>query len=237
MPSPAAATPLSSSLREGTRALHARAERASFIQALLGGQLDSAGYALMLRNLQPLYCSLEAGLRTHAQHTAIEPILEPALFRCEALGHDLRALHGPGWADALALVPAAQAYAQRLEALTTGAPALLVAHAYVRYLGDLYGGQMFARLVTRLPGPSGQPAGHALRFHDFGTPAEVARLAAALRRGLDAVDAGDGMAQRIVAEARQAFEQHVVLFDELATVLDKQPGTSAWPAAPLSPGR
>jgi heme oxygenase len=237
MHSPAAAASLSSRLREGTRAMHVRAERASFIQALFGGRLDSAGYALMLRNLHPIYCALETGLRTHAQHAAIQPILEPALFRCDALGDDLQALHGPGWAHALAWTPAAQAYAQRLDTLTSAEPALLVAHAYVRYLGDLNGGQMFARLVARLPGSAERPAAGALRFHDFGAPAEVARLAGALRRGLDALDADEGLAQRIVVEATHAFERHVVLFDELAFALETQPQADALSTAPLSPGR
>ena len=237
MPSPAAAASLSSRLREGTRAMHVRAERASFIQALFDGRLDSAGYALMLRNLHPIYFSLESGLRTQARHAAIEPILDPALFRCDALGEDLQVLHGPGWADALAWTQAAQAYAQRLDTLTTAEPALLVAHAYVRYLGDLNGGQMFARLVSRLPGAARRPAAGALRFHDFGAPAEVVRLAGALRSGLDAIDADECLAQRIVAEAIHAFERHVVLFDELAFALETQRRADPPSQAPLSPAR
>ena len=227
---PAAELPLSGRLRADTQVLHRQAEGARFIQALLGGRLDTAAYALMLRNLQPIYLALEAGLRAHAGHPAIRPVLAPALFRGDALDEDLTALQGAGWEHALPLMPSAQAYARRLEMLATSDPALLTAHAYVRYLGDLNGGQLFARLVTRLLERAGQVLPARLRFHDFGPPADVARLAGALRSGLDKLAGGDGQAQRIVAEAVHAFGQHVVLFDELAAA-------SGLAEAPLSPGR
>lgn len=178
---------------------------------------------------QPIYLALEAGLRAHAGHPAIRPVLAPALFRGDALDEDLTALHGAGWAGRLAHAVGA-GLCRRLEMLATSDPALLTAHAYVRYLGDLNGGQLFARLVTRLLERAGQVLPARLRFHDFGPPADVARLAGALRSGLDKLAGGDGQAQRIVAEAVHAFGQHVVLFDELAAA-------SGLAEAPLSPGR
>lgn len=216
MAAPAAGLPLSARLRAGTQALHKQAEGTRFIQALLGGRLDVAAYALMLRNLQPIYRALEQGLLAHPRHPALGPLLAPALFRDDALRQDLATLHGPGWEHAVPLVDSARAYARRLEALAATNPALLAAHVYVRYLGDLNGGQLFARLVGRLLEREGRALPGPLRFHDFGSAAEVARLAAALRGGLDRLDVSVDVDQHIVAEALDAFEQHVVVFDELA---------------------
>ncbi len=217
MLSPAADMPLSGRLRSSTQVLHREAERTRFVQALLGGRLGSNAYVLMLRNLQPIYRALESGLLAHARHPALGSIMTPELFREKALGQDLDALHGAGWESAVALVPSAHAYARRLEMLARTDPALLVAHVYVRYLGDLNGGQLFARVVSRLLEREQRRLTGALRFHDFGTAGDVTRLAGGLRGGLDALEAGDGLAQRIVAEAVHAFERHVTLFDELAT--------------------
>ena len=92
-------------------------------------------------------------------------------------------------------------------------PDLLVAHAYVRYLGDLSGGQMLARIVRE---SLALGSGPGVAFYDFGHPEEVARLKQAFRDGLDAVPADEATMNAIVAEARLAFESHRRLFDELA---------------------
>ncbi|HMT20333.1 MAG TPA: methylenetetrahydrofolate reductase, partial [Promineifilum sp.] len=61
---------------------------------------------------------------------------------------DLAALHGAD-AQALPIVPAGDASRARLAALSASEPAGLVAHAYVRYMGDLSRGQLLREIVAR----------------------------------------------------------------------------------------
>jgi heme oxygenase len=182
--------------------------------ALLGGKLERESYALLLRNLHALYAALESALTRHAVHVAVAPIVFPALFRQAALAADLAALHGPGWADELPLQAAAQRYVARLQQLDQQQPALLVAHAYVRYLGDLSGGQMLRKIVVRsfrLAGDEGS------RFYDFGDVATVRSHLHAVRAGLSTLAADAARIDELVAEARWAFGLHAELFVELGT--------------------
>lgn len=201
-------------LRAATSELHRQAERTPFMAALLHGRLDTPAYCLMLCNLEAIYESLERGLRLHASHPAISPLALPAIFRTEALRDDLNALHGGAWRDDLDHLPACAHYMARLREIADRDPALLVAHAYVRYLGDLSGGQVLKAIISRSFGLA--PEGRGTAFYKFGEPAQVARLAHELRVGIDlaCLAAGDGAA--VVQEARRAFEMHSVLFDELA---------------------
>jgi heme oxygenase len=205
--------PLAERLRTATHELHAEVERAGVMRQLLRGQIDAAGYCALLRNLHAVYAALEAGLRRHATHPALVPVAKAVLFRGAALERDLDRLHGPGWADDIALVPAAADYAERLRTLAADAPALLAAHAYVRYLGDLSGGQTLARLIA---GHLGLAAGEAVDFYDFGPADQVAAMKRDFRAGLDSLADDEALAQALVDEACAAFARHKPLFEQLA---------------------
>ena len=205
---------LAQRLREGTWALHSAAERAGVMPALLRGKLPASGFWQLQRNLLLVYQALEAGLARHADHPLLAPLQLGPLARCAALQADLATGAGPDWH---AVVPpagaAATAYADRLQALALQQPPTLAAHAYVRYLGDLAGGQALRRVAQQAYGLQGDAGTH---FFDFGPPAQVAQLGQALRAALDNLPLDDAGQQALVAEAQWAFAQHVRLFDELA---------------------
>lgn len=203
---------LAERLREETRLLHAEVERAGIMPALLRGEVDRAGYCRLLRNLFEIYRALEDALPRHAGRPEVAAILIPDLFRAGTLADDLVALHGPDWEQELALGPAAHAYGERLREIDRVDPARLVAHAYVRYLGDLSGGQILNRVVGKrlaLAGESGR------RFYRFGDLSQVHELAARFRLGLDSAAAG-AFSEAIIDEAGLAFRLHACLFEELA---------------------
>jgi len=200
-------------LRDATRTLHSQAERAGLMPDLLRGQLPLAVFCALQRNLHALYAALEPALAGHARHPALAPLPLAELGRCAALAEDLQALHGPHWARALALTAPTQAYVQRLQALADDQPTALVAHAYVRYLGDLSGGQLLSQRVRQAYALAGEAG---TRFFDFGPPAQVARLAQQLRAGLDALPLDEAQQAAVVAEAQWAFVQHGLVFEALA---------------------
>lgn len=223
-PAPAATDGLAQRLRAATRTHHTEAERAGIMPALLRGTLPLADYLALLHNLHAVYAALEAGLAAQADHPSLAAVWQPALHRRAALEDDLQALralvpqrhgdhHGDSDGDGVSrLRPAALAYAQHLARLAHAAPHLLAAHVYVRYLGDLSGGQILARIVGTAYGLAD---GRGTRFYDFGSADDAKTLAAALRRGLDALPLDAAQSDAIVAEACSAFERHVRLFAEL----------------------
>lgn len=204
---------LADRLKLGTHALHREVERSGMMPAFLRGTISRERYCLLLRNLHAIYSSLEAALTEHRQSPAIEAIHSPALARSAALAADLDHLHGSGWQTALPLTTPARRYAAHLQALAAEAPSKLVAHAYVRYLGDLNGGQILrriARAALRLP-----ETGDGTRFHEFAAPG-VDALAAAFRAGLDHIVLPEAELDAIVREAQCSFRLHAELFEALA---------------------
>lgn len=208
---PAAPSALPERLRLETRDLHVAAERSGAMSALLHGRLERPRYVALLRNLHAIYTALEAALELQRGDAGVAALRLPALYRTAALAADLGTLYGPRWAAGVAIAPAAVAYVQRLDALAAVASPNLVAHAYVRYLGDLHGGQILSTLVRKTYGLGA--AGTA--FYDFGSTEDVRAARGTFREGLAAVPATLAGMDAIVAEARWAFRQHQRLFEEL----------------------
>jgi heme oxygenase len=198
-------------LKSATSALHAEVERTGIMRRLLAGRIDRAGYVRLLHNLSAIYATLEPLLVRHSSHPWIATIIDVALFRAEALRADLKDLSEREDRDTTP-APATIAYSRRLQALDRDAPQLLVAHAYVRYLGDLSGGQLLKQIVSRslqLTSSAG------LAFYDFGDSQTVAARAMAFRQALAALPVDDHAAGLLAAEAQHAFALHAALFREL----------------------
>jgi heme oxygenase len=195
---------LAQSLRDGTAALHARAERSGILADLLRGAPERAGYALLLRNLLPVYRAIEDGLERQRDNPLLRPFARPELYRAAAISADLAALYGPDWPERLGLLPAGARYAFRAARAAAGDGVGLIAHAYVRTLGDLSGGRILAKLLAR----SLNLPPEARRFHEFSAVPDLNAAKAAWRAALDHAAAPP---DRVVPEARVAFRLNIAL--------------------------
>ncbi len=205
---------LAARLRAGTRAMHVAAERSGVMRQLLVDRaLTRAAYVALLRSLHAIYAALEGELVRHAAHPAVAPVWFPEIARADRLASDLETLHGPDWRGSVAPAAAAGHYAERLRSLGDDAPELLAAHAYVRYMGDLSGGQLLAPLVATAVGLAPNAG---LSFYDFAALGDVGAFKHRFRTALDSLPAAGAAADRLVDEANHAFALHVRLFDELA---------------------
>lgn len=191
-------------LRLRTRTLHTQAERSGLFADLLRGRGTRFGYALLLRNLLPVYATMERALARHRRTPVVGLLVHPELDRAAAIEADLDALAG---STRLALLPEADRYADAIEVAASGAGLPLIAHAYVRYLGDLSGGQIIKGLLAR---SLALPA-EALTFYDFPAIHDIAAFKDAYRGAIDR--AGDLLddPDAVVEEGARAFELNIAL--------------------------
>lgn len=203
---------LADRLRENTRALHAQVERSGIIAAIRHGRADRRGYCLLLRNLLPVYQTLEAGLSHHAQAPAIGALAKPALFRTQALTSDLGRLCGTEWRETLPLLSSAERYRQAIAEAAEGEGTRLIAHAYVRYLGDLSGGQVVRELLRRSLGL--QP--DQLGFYDFPAIPDLGRFKADYRLAIDQAGWLISDPATVAEEAALAFRLNIALSEAVS---------------------
>jgi heme oxygenase len=199
-----------SRLRAASRDAHVAAEQSPVMQRLLHGRISRVTYLGLLCELSAIYGALEEELDRHAAHPALVGIALEPLRRRHRIELDIAALGS----EATRCSPCHRAtddYVKRVRAVGASDPALLVAHAYVRYLGDLSGGQI---LRGRVAAALGLHDEQGVAFYAFPLIGDIAAFKNSFR---DAIDAAATVVppEAIIREALLSFALHQQLFAEL----------------------
>jgi heme oxygenase len=200
-------------LKSRTIELHRRAERSGVMGELLAGRARPAGYAALLSSLLVLYEALERALDGHGEALRRLGAALPVPSRVRALRDDLDCLARAGWPARAAPAAATVAYVRRLSAIDAAGAHRLIAHAYVRTLGDLHGGQILMRLVREAF--ASLESGEGTRFYEFGDAERLQALREEFRSRLAAIRLPTALADEVVAEACWRFEQHGTMFEQI----------------------
>lgn len=226
---PDSAEGLSQELKSHTAAAHTAAEDSTFVAELMAGSLDAAALVSLLDQSLIIYRALEDALAAHAGHPQLGAFIDPRLARVAALKADMGYHHGDDWeaqlADGrIAIVPATVAYAQALTAMGLESIEFLLAHHYVRYMGDLSGGLIISRMVQRHYGI----ADEGLNFYAFPEIAKPKPYKDGYRELLDTTDFSRTQKDAILDFAAESFELNRAVFVDLAAarVASAQPSTS-----------
>ena len=194
---------------------HHQAEGMAFSRALLEGRAEPVQLAALVRALVPAYALLEQEAPILAAALGDAGIPWAALARSTALKHDLALLRALPSTPASA---AAASWLEHLQLLCRQAPHRLMAHVYVRYGGDLSGGQQLARQANAILQRQGLPA---LSFWAFERPIE--ELKQGLHDGFEALDLSPQEEQELLDEAEEAFLLTQRLLAELADLAAPAP--------------
>lgn len=215
---------LAARLREETSQAHEEAESGNYVRAVFRGVVDRDTYCQQLADFLLLYRGLEAALDKQRNHPAIEPLLHPALPRVASIEADLKGLgasHREGGKSA-------QHYEKRMAQLAAEAPWRLAAHAYVRYMGDLSGGQALKKLLARALELQDGPG---LSFYDFPELADLKVFKNEYRSAIDNLPLSPKEQDEVVEEAKLAFQMNGAIFAELEAMLVERMGADALSAA------
>jgi heme oxygenase len=199
---------LSQALKTGTAASHKAAEDVHFVRNFIKGSIDRKLYGQLVLSLYHVYTALEEALDQHApQHFA--PCHFPKeLSRKDALQEDVDFWHGR-LPDRVS--DATRDYVDRIQYIASTEPLLLLAHAYTRYLGDLSGGKILARVARRAMS-LGQDG---LDFYEFKHVTSAKLFKDQYRSALDELHLTPTQISKLVAEANVAFVLNMRLFEEL----------------------
>lgn len=129
-------------IKEYTKDLHDTAERLPFVKALLTNNTTTAEYANYLYQLLAIYSPIEFSSRMQGLFDNM-----PGIDRLGAIYQDYMELRDT--TNLNALLPETIEYHNYLINLTNDPTRrhLVHAHNYVRYMGDLNGGQYFSKVV------------------------------------------------------------------------------------------
>lgn len=208
-PTPDASSRLSKRLRRETKVAHRLVESTRLARAFFRGTLTAATYAEGLARIYPVYATMEAALAAASYDDRLHAFHLPPVFRSAAILADLRYF---GVAPEPIRPGASAAYFSHVRRIADETPALLVAHAYVRFMADVSGGLIAGKIAQRV---LKLPTKEGLAFLSFPKIASPSSFRADFRRRLDAFPRDESEALALVAEANVAFELNRHLADEL----------------------
>jgi heme oxygenase len=206
-------TTFSEAIRAASWDAHQHAEHSRFMQDLLGGRLGVERYADLVAQHHFAYEVLEQAERSVVDDPIGATFSFPALRRGPALASDLTALLGPDWATQVSPTPETTAYCDRMREVCTGWAGGFVAHQYVRYLGDLSGGQVIRRIVDRTYGFEGSAGTSFYVFDELG---DLKAFKEGYRRRLDDAPWSPDERERIVDEVLEAYRHNTAVLEGLS---------------------
>jgi len=179
-------------IKEATKEQHRRAEQQEFVKTLMSGEIYSRLYATFLYNQSYCYGALE-------KWAGYQGLLDrlPGIARAEKLANDCQDL----WVRITPqpeITDSTKRYIEHIDSIRRE-PAKLFAHVYVRYLGDLYGGQM---IKTRTPG--------ANTYLEFDNAKDLIQVIRETINGYVSTDTDD-----VINEAKICFGYATELFKEM----------------------
>ncbi len=192
--------------------VHDQAERSLFMRRLLAGEAPIEEYAGLVAQHHFVYDALETAAARMAGDPIAGPFVEPALTRGPALAADLESLLGPEWRSQITPNAGTREYVARIEEVCSDWPGGFVAHHYVRYLGDLSGGQIIRRILQRTYGIEDTAGVSFYVFDELGNGVQFKKR---YRELLDAAPWSDDERQRIIDEVILAFRLNTKVFDLL----------------------
>jgi len=195
-------------LKSETWDLHTEAETTGFINQILRGTASLPHYISFLKNLQPIYEAMESSYEWLESYPALSPYVGHYIARSESIAFDLKHLTAFCKEPVCpAIFESTRQYQTSIEAaLNENHPAML-AHIYVRYLGDLNGGLVLQKLLGKhLDLPT-----DCLTFYCFPKIENLSEFKSSFRQALNNLSLDQESKRRSVEAARNAFSFNIEL--------------------------
>uniref|UniRef100_A0A3Q2CU45 heme oxygenase (biliverdin-producing) n=1 Tax=Cyprinodon variegatus TaxID=28743 RepID=A0A3Q2CU45_CYPVA len=192
-------------LLAGTKESHTKTEISPLGRDFYRGIVKKDVLKVSIEALYFIYSAMEDELERNKDHPYLAPIYFPTeLYRREALAQDLQYFYGADWESLISPSAATKLWVKRIREVGKKDPGMLLAHCYVRYIGDLSGGHLLnnvAKKVLKLPA-----TGEGLKFYTFEGITSQKGFKQLYRSKLNEVDLEMETKVSIVEEAVRAYD-------------------------------
>ena len=208
-------------LKRGTHDIHSVAD-SLFTDELVKKKISLKTYREFLSQLYFFYTAMEEELESNKDHPIVGPVHFPdELNRVEHIKEDLEYFYGDSWETDIQCLPATAEYVDRVHHLGKEKPHLLIAHSYVRYLGDVSGGQILKKIIKRMYHLPDDGCG--VQFFEFENIDCIPKFKDFYNARMNNLEVDDEMKQDIVQEAQQAFKNNIGIFKAIIEWAESQP--------------
>ncbi|MRZ79563.1 biliverdin-producing heme oxygenase [Paeniclostridium sordellii] len=197
-------------IQQSTKKLHDMAENTGFIKRLVDGNATVESYGEYIYNLYFVYKSIEENLEKHKNDIVLKEFITPEVFRAESLLKDSKFLLGYEL-DSVEICDSTRVFVDRLEEISQINPKLLVAHAYTRYLADLFGGRTIFKIIK----DNYDIHNDGLNYYMFDEIPDLKAFVMDYHKKLDLIDLNDDEKVKFLNEISLSYVFNISISNEL----------------------
>ncbi|CEN78204.1 heme oxygenase [[Clostridium] sordellii] len=197
-------------IQQSTKKLHDMAENTGFIKRLVDGNATVEGYGEYIYNLYFVYKAIEENLEKHKNDIVLKEFITPEVFRAESLLKDSKFLLGYEL-DSVEICDSTRVFVDRLEEISQINPKLLVAHAYTRYLADLFGGRTIFKIIK----DNYDIHNDGLNYYMFDEIPDLKAFVMDYHKKLDLIDLNDDEKVKFLNEISLSYVFNISISNEL----------------------
>lgn len=200
-------------IKNNSNDLHAVAEKTGFLKRLLEGKASTESYAEYLYNLYEVYKAIEVNLEKCKDNKVVKDFVLPEIYRAEAILKDLKFLLGENL-NTIKPLASTRAYVARINEIGETAPELLVAHAYTRYLADLFGGRTIYGMVKDLYKIDEEGLNY-YKYETLSDGSEMKGFVMNYHNKLNNIELNEEMKERFINEVANSYVYNIAISNEL----------------------
>ena len=200
-------------IKNNSNDLHAVAEKTGFLKRLLEGKASTESYAEYLYNLYEVYKAIEVNLEKCKDNQVVKDFVLPEIYRAEAILKDLKFLLGENL-NTIKPLASTRAYVARINEIGETAPELLVAHAYTRYLADLFGGRTIYGMVKDLYKIDEEGLNY-YKYETLSDGPEMKGFIMNYHNKLNNIELNEEMKERFINEVANSYVYNIAISNEL----------------------
>ncbi len=196
--------------------LHSVAENTGYIKKLVDCTATVEGYSEYLLNLHRVYKAIENALVKNENNPNVKPFVTTELFRSELIQKDIEVLLGDK-ASSVSVLASTEAYVDRINEVSENNPELVIAHAYTRFLADLFGGRVFFSLLSEKYNIKNE----ALNYYTFPKIQDPKEYVMNYHNMLNTLNLSDDLKDKFVHEINNSYIYNIAISNELDIKLNK----------------
>ncbi|WP_300262613.1 biliverdin-producing heme oxygenase [Clostridium sp.] len=200
-------------IKNNSNDLHSVAEKTGFLKRLLEGKASTESYAEYLLNLYEVYKAIEINLEKYSDNKVVKEFATPEVYRAEVILKDLKFLLGENL-NTIKPLASTRAYVARINEISQNDPELLIAHAYTRYLADLFGGRTIYGMVKDLYKIDEE----GLNYYKYDTLSdgpEMKGFVMNYHNKLNNIELNEKMKEKFINEVANSYVYNIAISNEL----------------------
>ncbi|MGL4772404.1 MAG: heme oxygenase (biliverdin-producing) [Clostridium sp.] len=197
-------------IRLSSKKLHSMAENTGFISRLISGGASEESYGEYVYNLYFMYKKIEEVLENNKENEVVKGFALPEVYRSESLLVDSKYLLGDKF-ESVEKLNSTVSFENRLDEIAERNPELIVAHAYTRFLADLFGGRTTYNILKKEYNISDE----GLNYYVYEGISNLREFVMEYHNKINHMNLSDDLKDKFINEVGMAYIYNIMLSNEV----------------------